>query len=68
MVFSDAHVKVTTGWWEPLVGLLQNPRIGAAGPAICDMNRPESKGYGYRFEGPDLLGMEWLARRQDEPP
>lgn len=67
VVFADAHVTVSPGWWEPLIGVLRNPRIGAAGPAILDMNRPESKGYGYRFQGPDLLDMHWLPRQKDDP-
>ncbi len=65
VVFADAHVTVSPGWWEPLVDVLQNPRVGAVGPAILDMNQPSSKGYGYRFRGPDLLDMHWLPLRSD---
>jgi GT2 family glycosyltransferase len=67
VVFSDAHVDVPPGWWSPLAAALQTSGIGAAGPAICDMTRPDWKGYGYRFEGPDLLEMSWMPRKKEEP-
>ncbi len=67
VVFADAHVQVASDWWVPLVAVLERPGVGAAGPTICDMNRPDSKGYGYRFQGPDLLEMEWLGRQKDDP-
>ena len=67
VVFSDAHVRVPADWWAPLAAALKDSRIAAAGPAICDMNSPEWKGYGYRYEGPDLLDMAWLKKERDEP-
>ncbi len=67
VVFSDAHVQVPPGWWLPLAAALQTSGIAAAGPAICDMTRPDWKGYGYRFEGPDLLEMSWMPRKKEEP-
>ena len=64
IVFSDAHVNVSKGWWEPLLRALEKPQAGAAGPAIADMEHPEFKGYGYCFQGPDLE-MKWLPQKAD---
>lgn len=66
LVFADAHVEAPPGWWEPLVGAIAPPRIGAAGPAISVMGQPESKGFGLRVTGP-ALGVEWLAQRGFSP-
>jgi GT2 family glycosyltransferase len=63
LLFSDAHVDMDAGWWEPLVALLANPRVGAAAPVVANLRDPECKGYGLRLAGPDP-DEEWL----DEPP
>lgn len=66
LVFADAHVRLQPAWWAPLVELLRDPRVGAAAPAIVDMEHPKCKGYGMRLAGPDLE-IEWLEPQAESP-
>ena len=66
VAFADAHISVPPGWWQPIMEVLKDPRIGAAGPAILNMEDHEEKGYGLHFDGP-RLDTEWLDRQQDNP-
>jgi GT2 family glycosyltransferase len=63
LVFADAHISMEPGCWEPLVKELQDPRVGAVNPAVCDMQFPADSGYGMSFGGFDL-SSKWLY---DEP-
>src|SRR5262249_6126768 len=45
IVFADAHIRLPPDWWEPMVSLLANPRIGAVAPAISDWNYPKRRGF-----------------------
>ncbi|HTS60441.1 MAG TPA: glycosyltransferase [Candidatus Acidoferrales bacterium] len=62
LVFADAHIRLDRGWWQPLAEILQNPRIGAAAPAVTHLPAIEDRGYGLRFTGPDL-DARWLRKR-----
>ncbi len=66
LVFSDAHIAASPGWWQPIVDLLANPEIGSVGPALSMMGRPDCVGYGQVLAGPDLE-IDWLDFRQTEP-
>ena len=66
LVFADAHVEASGGWWRPMIDLLANPEIGAVGPAVSIMGRPECAGFGQFLTGPDL-GIDWLDRQQEDP-
>lgn len=66
VVFADAHIQVSRGWWRPILDLLADPEIGAVGPAVSAMGEPECVGYGQTLSGPDL-DIDWLAYRQSDP-
>lgn len=66
IIFADAHIETTRGWWEPLVCALADPKVGAVNPVISVMGNPNSRGYGYRFKDANL-GIEWLGRQGENP-
>ena len=66
LVFSDAHVTVPLGWTEPLLEVLAQPHVGAAGPVISVMGSPASRGYGFRWSD-SALNVEWLGWQDSEP-
>jgi glycosyltransferase involved in cell wall biosynthesis len=66
LVFADAHIRVDEGWWRPLLETLENPKAGAASPAITHLPAAEHIGYGLSFKGPDL-SVAWLPRKSDRP-
>ncbi len=66
LVFADAHIRVDAGWWRPLVAILENPKSGAASPAITHLPPIEQIGYGLSFKGPDL-SVAWLPRKSPRP-
>lgn len=66
LVFADAHIAMEPGCWEPLVNELQDPRVGAVNPAVCDMQYPDDSGYGMCFGGFDL-SSKWLYDEPQEP-
>ena len=59
IVFADAHVAFPPRWAEELCDALENPSVGAAAPAVSVLGRPESKGFGLRWNNAQL-GIEWL--------
>jgi glycosyltransferase involved in cell wall biosynthesis len=65
IVFSDAHVEMPSGWWQPLVETLQGRWVGAVSPAIADLGDWRACGYGMRVTGPNLH-MQWMQRRGRE--
>lgn len=67
VVFSDAHMDLPEGWWQPIVDTLNRPEVGVAGPGIGIMGKPDyGPGYGQRIAEPTLR-LEWLRHRADEP-
>lgn len=66
LVFADAHINLSAGWWQPLLAALEHPNVGAVGPAISVMGKPQSRGYGYRFKDANL-DVEWLGKQQHTP-
>jgi GT2 family glycosyltransferase len=59
LVFLDAHVELETGWIEKLRDAAVAPGVGAAGPCISVLGRPECRGWGMRYHDA-ALGIEWL--------
>jgi glycosyltransferase involved in cell wall biosynthesis len=66
LVFADAHIRVDEGWWRPLVAILENPKAGAASPAITHLPPGKDVGYGLTFKGPDL-SVRWLGKKSERP-
>lgn len=62
IIFADAHLRLEPDWWRPLVEALDNPKVGAAAPAIASTERPKIFGYGLTLPTPDLES-EWLPRK-----
>jgi GT2 family glycosyltransferase len=58
LVFADAHIRVSPGWWRPLEALVENPRVAAAAPGVEGMRRGQPAGFGLTFRGPDL-NIRW---------
>jgi GT2 family glycosyltransferase len=66
VVFSDAHVDVGFGWVYALQAALDQPGVGAAGPAVTAMGNPSIRGYGFTWKDAKL-GVQWLGREGDGP-
>lgn len=66
VVFADAHISLSPGWWAPMLDALDDPAVGAVAPSIAVEGEPDLKGFGLRFEGPDLE-IEWLQKQGDAP-
>lgn len=66
LVFADAHIRVEANWWRPLALLLENPRIGAASPAVTHLPPVAQAGYGLTFKEPDL-SVKWLPQKSARP-
>ena len=66
IVFADAHIGVQAQWWQPFLELLADKKVGAVAPAVIDVEKPESKGYGLSLPATDLE-PDWLDRQTDAP-
>jgi len=66
VVFADAHIRVESLWWRPLMDLLEDPKVGGAAPAVTHLKPTPYRGYGLRLTGPDL-DAKWLTRRAGGP-
>ncbi len=66
IVFCDAHLGFSSAWYRPILGLLEDPLIGAVSPCISDREAKHHKGFGLRPSGPDL-DAEWLSRKGNNP-
>jgi glycosyltransferase involved in cell wall biosynthesis len=67
VVFADAHIDIPEHWWQPVVALLNDPKVGVVGPAIGVMGNPEyPKTYGQRIAD-SRLRVEWLGHKSEEP-
>jgi GT2 family glycosyltransferase len=65
IVYADAHIRLAEGWWRPILDLLENPKVGAAAPAIIGY-KPNRIGYGLKFTGPELE-VKWRRRKPRGP-
>lgn len=66
LVFADAHIRLDPGWWQPLARILEDPKAGAASPAITHLPAIPEIGYGLTFKKPDL-SVTWLGRKSTRP-
>ena len=66
LVFADAHLGLDAGWWRPLLEQLDDPKVGAAAPAIARLPSTGIAGYGITFQGPKLE-VKWLRRKPRQP-
>ena len=66
LVFSDAHVAAPPGWLAPLCEVLAEPGVGAVGPVVSAMGRPDARGHGFHWKDA-ALNVEWLPRQLEEP-
>lgn len=66
IVFCDAHLSFPRNWHPPLMGLLEDPLIGAVAPCISDRETRHRKGFGLRPSGP-ALDVQWLNRKGNHP-
>jgi glycosyltransferase involved in cell wall biosynthesis len=67
VVFADVHIDIPEHWWQPIVALLNDPRVGVVGPAIGVMGDPEyPKSCGQRIAD-SKLRVEWLGHKSEEP-
>ncbi len=66
IVFADAHIRLESGWWAPLVDLVQDPAVGGAAPAVNHFHPGRANGYGLRWKDPSLE-VAWLTQRPRSP-
>lgn len=59
LIFLDAHVRLAPGWIESLLNSALEPGVGAVGPGIAVIGRPECCGWGMRYRDASL-SIEWL--------
>jgi GT2 family glycosyltransferase len=67
LVFLDGHVDMEPGWLEKLCAPAREPAVGAVGPGISVLGRPECCGWGMRYRDA-ALGIEWLPAPASDPP
>jgi GT2 family glycosyltransferase len=66
IVFADAHLRLPPRWWLPLIEVLREPAAGAAAPAVGNVRKPDSFGYGFGLPHPDLI-PKWLFDDPGKP-
>jgi GT2 family glycosyltransferase len=60
IVVADAHVDVPPGWWQPMVAVLNRPRVGIVGPGFGILGNADlESACGQRIVN-TLLRTEWL--------
>ena len=37
VVFADAHIRLESQWWRPLMEILEDPKVGGAAPAVTHL-------------------------------
>jgi len=66
VLFSDAHMRVPAGWYEPFVDALRPPSVGAVAPGVYSIAEPKKRGFGLFLTGPDLR-TQWRNRQGLKP-
>jgi glycosyltransferase involved in cell wall biosynthesis len=66
IVFSDAHVAGSPGWWKPMLEVIADPRVGGVAPTISDMTDTHCKGWGLELSGPNPSEI-WLRKPGNDP-
>ena len=65
IVYADAHLRLESDWWRPMLDVLRNPRVGGVAPGIVGF-RPGRVGYGLTFKD-SQLEVRWLRRKPRGP-
>jgi glycosyltransferase involved in cell wall biosynthesis len=65
IVYADAHLRLPSDWWRPMLDLLRNPRVGGVAPGIVGFRRGRI-GYGLTFRD-SRLEVRWLRRKPRGP-
>ena len=52
VVFADAHIRLESLWWRPLMEILEDPQVGGAAPAVTHLKPTPYRGYGLRLSWP----------------
>jgi GT2 family glycosyltransferase/SAM-dependent methyltransferase len=66
IIFSDAHVQPTEGWFEPLLAPLMRKEVGAVGPILTPLGESGVKVAGMTFVD-QALNVAWLPRTGPDP-
>ncbi|MBV7332939.1 glycosyltransferase [Chloroflexi bacterium TSY] len=67
VVFADAHIDLPERWWQPIIAVLNQPKVGVVGPGIGVMGKPDAPvAYGQRIAEANLR-VEWLPWVQKDP-
>lgn len=66
LIFADAHLGLSAGWWRPLTEQLEDPQVGAVAPGIAEWPKGGQTGWGLRFKGPQME-VKWLRRKPKQP-
>ena len=67
LVFTDAHVEVSSGWSAPLLAALAPLNVGVVAPVISASGAPHQKGYGGYWGSDATLSWRWGARQGPDP-
>ncbi len=65
IVFADAHLRLKSDWWRPMVEVLEDPKVGGVAPAIVGYE-PGPIGYGLTFQD-SRLEVRWRRRKPHGP-
>ncbi|MGA8938583.1 MAG: glycosyltransferase [Acidobacteriaceae bacterium] len=66
LVFCDANTAPPRHWADSLLFPFASPTAAAVGPAIADMYKHESKGFGMQWTDAEL-NTAWLPQQNDKP-
>lgn len=66
LVFADAHLDLPGGWYEPLAAEFDDPEVGAVGPVIEVMGRPDCRGYGMYWANAGF-DIQWFGASDPSP-
>ncbi|HUA57431.1 MAG TPA: glycosyltransferase [Verrucomicrobiae bacterium] len=66
VLFADAHVRAPENWDGPIADALRDESVGSVAPAVCDMSKPEARGFGLTLAGADLKAT-WLRKTGGAP-
>ena len=64
--FADAHIRLESKIWPPLVEVLQDRKVAAVAPAVTHLPPTRRRGFGLTLTGPDL-DARWLPRKGVTP-
>jgi GT2 family glycosyltransferase len=66
VLFADAHVEPPFGWHEAFSEVLEDPEVGAVGPAVVTIGEGATRGYGMTWKDAGM-NVAWLPSRGTDP-